>query len=324
MRKAQAHYLRYLRGRLGTAMRRANGTMEPLLMSLELGYRWEPDENIAALAAAEDLRGVVLGLAERLEEFSERYEKSLTASEKAWLGRKGALGRLKEAATYLAEIEADEMVALYEAWEEGELAGLKNQKSHEKYFLRGGGGRMIGGFAGAMRVLRAAWSQLFYATAKPKTKRMKLTERESKAYYNKMSAVRDDVHALADANAQESGNYVEVYDADGDIVYVGRPPSTLDVAQRRAISIAQRQRRALRADWSHKPKTAALTYRVEGTPEQLEAVQAVIVEQPGTSLREAAAVVGVGISEVEVMESNPRDEDVLDAVLFDEIWDMPY
>lgn len=318
MRKQQRQYLRYLRRKLGDAMRKANGTVEPLMTSLESGYRWEAEDNIEAMLAASDLADTARSVAQTLDELVELYRGSLTTAEKEWLvgpARKkggGAVKGLRKAADFLDDIKGEQMVALTDAWLEGEKVSV----SHEKYFLRR--------FAGAMKLLRMSWTSMFYAAQKPSVRRMTLTERETKGYYNRMSDVRARVHAEADETSEGTGRYVEVYDADGDLVYVARPPGSLDQAQARAIKMAQRQRKAVRGDWSHKPKAPATTYRVDGTDEQLAAVEQILATQPGTPLRDAAAMVGVGVYEVELMKANPRNEAAVDAVFFDEIWDMPY
>lgn len=318
MRKQYQQYLRYLRRELGTAMRRANGTVEPLVMSLEQGYRWEATENLEAMLAAQDLAVVARAVANQLEEFVERYDKSLTTVEKEWLvGPKrkkggGALNGMRKGAAYLDDIKGQIMTSLTDDWE----AGKKVTVSHEKYFLQR--------FGGAMKILRRSWTNMFYAAQKPSVRRMTLTATETKGFHNRMSDVRKAVEKEADATAEGQGKYVEVYDSDGDLVYVAAPPSSLDRAQARAIKMAQRQRKAVRGDWSHKPKSPSTTYRVDGSPDQIAAVEEIIVSQPGTPLREAAAMVGVGVFEAEVMKTNPRDEAATDAVLFDEIWDMPY
>jgi hypothetical protein len=129
--------------------------------------------------------------------------------------------RLKDAEKFLtkgvkllASIEGKEMSKLAQKWVD---EGTSLQNGHEAYFLQR--------FGAAMRVLRLAWNKLFYATQMPTVRRTILTERESSAYYNPMIDTREAVHKQADKLATRTDMFVEVYDADNDLVYVAKPGS---------------------------------------------------------------------------------------------------
>lgn len=228
MRKQQREYVRALRMMLGNGLRAAHSAMQPLTDMIEHGYRWEPDDLLAAVLAADklalDARLVDDGWEETvfeageevtytwpgLSDFLSRYK--LSAGERARL--REALKYVRKGIALLDAIKLAEAQRLERQWIE---KGLTIKKGHEIYVLRN--------FDAAMRVLRLAWSRLFYATQKPAVTTMKLTERETKAWDNPMSGVADVIRVQADTKANEVDKYVEVIDSDGDIVYVAQPDS---------------------------------------------------------------------------------------------------
>jgi hypothetical protein len=82
-----------------------------------------------------------------------------------------------------------------------------------------------------MRLLRLSWNAMFYATERPSPRYVRLTDRESSGFYNPMSAVADQIRKEADVLAERTGQYVEVYDSDNDMVYVAVPPTTMAKAE---------------------------------------------------------------------------------------------
>ncbi len=210
MRKDQERYIRdELRATLGAAMRSANAEVLPLKTSLERGYRWEPDEILVAMLAADELAEVSTPVANSLKTLLKRRD--FTDSERERL--LGAEKGVRRAAKYLRDIQGEEMIRLEKEWL---TEGLPIAKGHEAYFLKR--------FGAAMRLLQLSWNKMFYATHKVRPRRMRLDERESAGFYNPMSDVGKHVRAEADEVAERGGVYVEVYDSDGDIAYVAQPP----------------------------------------------------------------------------------------------------
>lgn len=228
MRKAQREYVRALRMMLGNGLRRAHSGMQPLTDMVEHGYRWEPDDLLSAVLVTDrlaiDARLVDDGWEETvfeggeevsyawpgLSDFLSRY--NLTAGERARL--REALKFVRKGIALLDATKLAEAQKLERKWID---KGLPISKGHEIYVLRN--------FDAAMRVLRLAWSRLFYATQKPSVTTMKLTERETKAWDNPISGIADVIRVKADQKANETDKYVEVVDSDGDIVYVAQPDS---------------------------------------------------------------------------------------------------
>lgn len=316
-------YVRYLRRVLGDAIRRADGVVAPLKLGLEQGYRWEPDDTLNAMLAVDDLAETAQAVNKAVEAFAADRSNRWSKADLERLGHrpqgrrkaKGAIGDLAVGVRILDSIETTELNELQDLWQS---EGTPVAEGHEAYFLKK--------FNQAMNFFRYAWTALFYVSQKPsRTRKIRLTARETKAFYNVMSTVRDQVREQAQSIADSEGSFVEVYDGDGDLIYVASPPSTLASAQRRAAKIAERQRAKARADWSHKPKKAAQGIRLsDATPAEAAAVLDILASRPGASLREAAIEVGVAVEEYtppEQMSANPREDDLEDFVEMQAVWE---
>jgi hypothetical protein len=330
MRKTQEEYLRYLRLKLGRAIRRADAVVAPLKWHLEQNYRWEDEETLQAYLAAQDLRDVAAATLDRLEEFVDRYKKSLTVTEREWLagsarGKRGegAIGGIKRGIQKLDQIDGKKLLALENAWIEGEITEMRH--GHEIYFLNR--------FGAAIWTLRRAWTHMFYATNKPKVRRVNLSERESIAFYDVMNpGVREKVMADAQAIADETGRYVEVYDDEGDRVFVAEPPASLSEAEKRLATRSARGKTKVKRQWSWQPsgkQSGQALKLAEFSPEQAEEVRELVLRAPGTTIEEAAAQVGVEVVPVEQLEPNldPRDTEVeaaADQLLLRDLWRMMY
>lgn len=202
-------HIREARMSLGDAIRTAHDALDKQMLYVERGLRWEQEEVLTALDAASDLGFVASAVDTSVAALmSERT--SMSASEKTRL--RDARTFLKKGAKLLDSIDGAAMVKLAHKWED---EGLELEKAHEAYFLQR--------FGAGMRVLRLAWNKLFYATQMPSVRRIVLNVAESSAYYDPMSDVRKAVHAQAEELANRSDKYVEVYDADNDMVFVAQP-----------------------------------------------------------------------------------------------------
>lgn len=205
--------LRDLRLELGDDMRRADKVVGKLRDDLEGGYRWEPDEVLVALRAAERLRTSVSHTADRLLKVL-KGSASLKEVEIEWLS--GAYNGIKHAAKYLGDISGAEMVRLADLWVEGKIKSM--QDSHEAYFLLR--------FGAAIQMLQRSWNAMYFAAFAAPRKHMYLDERRTAEVHGKkhgehfMYKVREE----ADQIAGQSGQYVEVIDADGTVLYVAQPP----------------------------------------------------------------------------------------------------
>lgn len=211
-----------IRSRLGRAMRKATGAVGDHVEAFENGFRWEPDDVLACLLAADDLLLVVRGIEQDLMDLASRATlEVMTESERRRV--RSARAGVKKAMDFLGDIDGKRMVALADLW----VAGKADVSAgHEVYFIRR--------FSGAMRILQLAWNALFFATNKAVPSKMQLTEPQSKLFYDKSTGFHRLVREQAEHKAEQLGEYVEVIDAAGRIAYVAQPPvEHLEAAARR-------------------------------------------------------------------------------------------
>lgn len=251
-REEKFQYIRQLRLQLGDALRRSHDALAPLMLMVEQGYRWEQDEMVTALEAADDLEQTAAAVDRAVGSFD---AKGLRQQSKTRL-REARLF-LGKGVTTLQSIDGEDMVALAHRWEE---EGLGVDKAHEAYFLTR--------FTTAMRILRLGWNKLFYATQGPSVRRIKLTLRQTSAYYDPMSGIRESVQDQARELAEKSSRYVEVIDADGDVAFVAQPSSTA-----RAIEEATARKRA------RKPRRVRPIGRMQDNPTEERARDLWMFEQ---------------------------------------------
>jgi hypothetical protein len=295
MTKDQRQYVRYLRLTLGDSMRQGRERMAPLDMTLEQGYRWEQDETLSAMLAAGDLEEHAAAIGHGLGKMLEEHQGAFG---------KGELMRVRESRRFIAEavkilrsIEAEEMLRLEGLW----MAGKGPiEKGHEVYFHQR--------FSAAMRVLRLAWTTLFYATQRPIIRRMELTATQSRAYYAEERGMAEALHSQAEELAVQSGKHVEVYDADGEIVYVAAPQGG----------------GAPHVDRPTQKDAPASLILAGLRPDQGQEIRALIASRPGITIREAAAAVGA-----ELVHPNPRRnhhsaDHFHDLIQLRELWSWVY
>lgn len=248
--KAEWHdRVRATRMELGDALRDAHEEAEPLMLDVERGLRWESQESARAIDAADALLDQAKVTHKSIEALAAANTR-ISPSERTRL--EDALLFVRQGRKLLKSISGKEMVALSHKWED---EGLAIDKAHEAYFLQR--------FTAAMRVLRLAWNKLFYATQMPSVRRITLDLRESSAYYDPMSGIREAVHQQAAELADRSGKYVEVYDDDGDMVYVAQP-SGAGAARKAELTRATARARA------KKPKTRPIKRRMTNNPSTVE------------------------------------------------------
>jgi len=309
MRKTQESQLRQYRRKLGDALRRADDVVGPIKTALvERGLRWEPEDTLVAMIAVDDLEQEAGEVFVDVVDFVNRYQKSLTEPEFEWLaggkkrGQGGAVGRLKAGVQLLDSIDNKKLLALEDKFFE---EGTEVSAGHEAYFL--------GKYGSGARLLRKAWVHLYYATARNKRARqVKLSERETKAWFNPLTpGVRDKIRQEAFEAAAETGNYVEIYTSDGELIDWAIPPSTLQEAE---MSTARRGERGqvkprlpLGGLFKRREPTPGIRMAPDVTPEQQAAVRVLMLERPGMGLREAAEEVGIEVVAIEQLTPNrPR------------------
>lgn len=294
MTAEQRSYVRYLRLTLGDAMRKARDTVLPAELSLEQGYRWEDEETVTAMVAATDLEEVAsavgLGLSQMLEKYAVGFGKA--EQDRLREGRRF----LAEGVKILRQIDQTEMVRLEMVWLEG--PGSAFNAGHEVYFLKR--------FTAALRVLRLAWSEFFYATQRPIVRRVEMSAKESARYYDPADPkYGEKVRAEAEAMAHKTKKLVEVYDDQQELLYLATGQGAEDDTAG-APAMTKAPRAGARLPASVDPKDAL-------------AIREMLVARPGTSLHDAAQAVGVELSPVVIPNHRPAEGAELKAIDYEQL-----
>jgi hypothetical protein len=336
MNRDQQTYIRYLRLVLGDGMRKADDIVNPFSVMLAQGYRWEDDDTLEAIIATDELSEIAEQVHSLLKDFLGpllRRKAALTKSERDRLV--GAEKGIAKGIKFLDSIEMSEVIELRREWESTgrgraaiattmpALAPLartpSKEETHETYFLLR--------FRAAMHILRLSWNKLFYATQKPSPRRIQLTEAQSSSFYSAYSDIAEGVKAQADELAEASGKYVEVYDAEGDIIYVSQPPKEQATAELERGRQRERPKSRTRdREWAWKPqrgKGAGQALQLaDVTPKQRRQIEEMVLSTPGISIRDAAEAVGAKVKPVEMTPNHHSAEHWRDVIMFEKLWEM--
>lgn len=261
------------RRKIGAAIRQAEEVVRPLREDFYNGLRWEPDDNVAAIVAAEDLRARLAPIIDELVDVvrmrsvnedqvswligyvaSRRRKEAILASLKdveygdpkfARLRLKGAIGGLVQAVANLSRIKPETMLQLETAW----MDGKEMSESHEEYFL------LL--YNASVTLSRRSWTMLFYATEGNRHGRIRVTGREAQAFddsdmviFPQLRSLREDVVARAEEKARADNRPVDVIGSDGDVLYVamGRDFDRAYLQPNRPGGLSPEQHRRARMD----------------------------------------------------------------------------